>query len=108
MSEGDELYVDLGGGENPVDLSAPLMDMLHQMQREMMQLKSHNERLSLASEEQDRLIRELTCTDSQEVEGSIRKGKGKVGSLSQMILRKMTPLRTSLNRRRNYRVNSRK
>ena len=57
MSEGDELYVDLGGGENMTDPNAPLMPMLHRMQREMMQLKNHNERLSLANEEQDRLIR---------------------------------------------------
>lgn len=73
MSEVDELYVDLGGENNPVDPNAPLMAMIHRMQREMMQLKNHNERLSLASEEQDKLIREFTSRNSHKGEGL---GKG--------------------------------
>ena len=43
-----------------------------------MQLKNHNERLSLASEDQYRLIRELTSRNSHEGEGSRRKRKGTV------------------------------
>ena len=78
MTEGDELYVDLGGGENTPDPNAPLMAMLHRMQREMAQLKLHNDRLYLVSEEQDRLIRELNSRNSQEGEGSERKRKGRV------------------------------
>ena len=54
------------------------MAMLHRMQHEMAQLKSQNDRLSLASEEQDKLIRELTSRNSQEGEGSGRKRKGRV------------------------------
>ena len=78
MSEGDELYLDLGVGEILVDPNAPLMVMLYQIQREMMQLKIHNERIYLASEEKDILIRELTSRNSQEGELSRRKRKGKV------------------------------
>ena len=78
MSEGDELYVNLGGEENPTDPNAPLMAIMHQMQREMMQLKNHNERLSLASEEKERLIRELTSQNSHEGEYAGRKRKGTV------------------------------
>ena len=78
MIEGDEPYVDLGGGENTPDPNAPLMAMLHRMQRKMAQLKSHNDMISLASEEQDRLISELNSRSSQEVEGSRRKMKGRV------------------------------
>ena len=81
MSEGDELYVDMDGGENPADPNALLMAMLHQMQREMMQLKNHNEKLSLASEEKHRLIRELTFQNSQEGEDSERKTNGEAKSL---------------------------
>ena len=78
MTEGDELYVNLGDGENTPYPNAMLMAMLHRMQREMAQLKSHNERLYLATEDQDRLIRELTSWNSQEGEGSERKRKGRV------------------------------
>ena len=106
MTEGDELYVDLGGGENTPDPNAPLMTMLHRMQREMVQLKSHNERLSLASEDQDRVIRELTSRIVKKE--NISEIKEREGSISQNILRKMTPLDNSLDERRNYRVNSRK
>ena len=60
------------------DPNAPLMAMLHRIQREMAQIKSHTDRLSLASEEQDRRIRELTSQNSQEGEGSGRKRKGRV------------------------------
>ena len=41
MSEGDELYVDLGGGENTSDPNAPLMAMLHRMQREEETMKKN-------------------------------------------------------------------
>ena len=75
MSEGDDLYVDLGGEENPSDPNAPLMAMMHQIQREMMQLKNHNERLSLSSNEKERLIRELTSWNSHEGDGYRRKRK---------------------------------
>ena len=75
------MYVDLGDGENTLDPNAPLMAMLHRMKQEMAQLKSHNDKLSLAIEEQDRLIRELTLRNSQEGERSIRKRKGRVNFL---------------------------
>ena len=35
MAEEDELYVDLGGGDNTPDPNAPLMAILHMMQWDM-------------------------------------------------------------------------
>ena len=78
MTEEEELYVDLGGGENTPYPNAPLMAMLHRMQREIENIKSHNDRLSLANEDQDRVIRELNSRNSQEGEYSGRKRKGRV------------------------------
>ena len=75
MNEEDELYVDLGGGENTPDPNGLLMAMLHRMQREMAQIKIHNDRLSLAIEEQDRILSELTSWNKQEGEGFGRKRK---------------------------------
>ena len=65
MAKGDEIYVDLGGEDNTPDPNAPLMAMLHRLQRDMVELRSENERLSLASEEQEKLIRELTSRNNQ-------------------------------------------
>ena len=70
MVEGEEIYVDLRDDDNTPDPNAPVMAMLHSLQREMAKLRSQNDRLSLASEEQERLIRELTSRNSQEGEGS--------------------------------------
>ena len=77
MAEGDEIYVDLRGEDNTLDPNAPLMAMLHRMQRDMAQLRSQNDRLSLASEEQKKMIRELTSWNSQEGEGFRRRRKGR-------------------------------
>ena len=70
MAEGDEIYVVLRDEDNTPDPNTPVMAMLHNLQREMPELRSQNDRLSLASEEQERLIRELTSWNNQEVEGS--------------------------------------
>ena len=44
--------------------------MLHNMQRELAELRSQNDMLSSASKEQEKLIREVTSQNSQEGEGS--------------------------------------
>ena len=77
MAEGDEIYVDLCNEDNTPDPNAPFMAMLHRLQRDMAELRIHNDRLSLASEEQEKLIRELTSRNSQEGEGFGKRKKGK-------------------------------
>ena len=67
MEEGGEIYVDLCGEPYP---NAPMMAMLRKFQQELAEIKSQNDRLSLVSEEQERLIQELTSRNSQEGEGS--------------------------------------
>ena len=47
-----------------------MMAMLQRLQQELAEIKSQNDRLSLESEEQEKLIRELTSRNSQEGEGS--------------------------------------
>ena len=49
----------------------------------MMQLKNHNEGLSLASKEQERLIRELTTQNNHEGEGYGKKRKGTANHLEE-------------------------
>ena len=70
MEEGGEIYVDLRDEDNAPDPNAPMMAMLRELQQELDEIKSQNYRLSLASEEQEKLIRELTSRNSQEGEGS--------------------------------------
>ena len=53
MVEEDELYVDLGGRDNTPNPNAPLMAMLHRLKQDMAKLRSQNDKLSLASEEQE-------------------------------------------------------
>ena len=67
MEEGGEIYVDLHGEPDP---NAAMMAMLRNLQQELAEIKSQNDRFSLASEEQEKLIRELTSRNSQEGEGS--------------------------------------
>ena len=67
MEEGGGIYVDLQG---ETDLNVAMMAMLQKLQQELAEIKSQNDRLSLASEEQERFIRELTSRNSQEGEGS--------------------------------------
>ena len=67
MQEGGEIYVDLRGEPDP---NAAMMAMLWNLQQELAEIKCQNDRLSLASEEQEKLIRELTSRNSQEGEGS--------------------------------------
>ena len=52
-----------------------MMAMLRELQQDLAEIKRQNGRLSLASEEQEKLIRELTSQNSQEGEGS---GKRKI------------------------------
>ena len=47
-----------------------MMAMLQELQQELAEIKSQNDRLSLASEEQEKLIKELTSRNSQEGKGS--------------------------------------
>ena len=70
MTEGEEIYVDLRDDYSTPDPNAPVMAMLHQLQRELAELKSQNGMLSSASKEQEKLIRELALRNSQEGEGS--------------------------------------
>ena len=70
MVEGYEIYVDLRDEENAPDPNAPMVAMLQELQQELAEIKSQNDRLSLASEEQEKLIRELTSRNIQEGEGS--------------------------------------
>ena len=70
MDEGDEIYVYLRDEDNTPDPNAPVMAMLHSLQREMAELRSQNDRLSSASKEQENLIKELASWNSQEGEGS--------------------------------------
>ena len=70
MEEGGEIYVDLRLEDNAPDPNAPMMAMLRELQQELAEIKIQNDRLSLASEEQEKLIRELTSRNSQEGEGS--------------------------------------
>ena len=65
------------------DPNAPLMAMLHRLQQEMAKLRNQNDRLSLASEEQEKMIRELTLRNSQEGEGSGNRRKGKFSNDSE-------------------------
>ena len=51
MAGKDDIYVDLRDEENTTDPNTPVMAMLHSLQREMAELRSQNDRLSLASEE---------------------------------------------------------
>ena len=70
MGEGDEIYVDLHDEDNAPDPNAPIMAMLQRLQQELAEIKSQNDIFSLASEEQENLIRELTSRNSQEGEDS--------------------------------------
>ena len=70
MDGSDEICVDLRDDDNTLDPNTLVMAMLHSLQQEMAELRSQNDRLSLASEEQEKLIRELTSWNSQEGEGS--------------------------------------
>ena len=65
MAEGGKIYVDLRDEDNAPDPNAPMMAMLQELQQELAEIKSQNDRLSLASEEQEKLIRELTSWNSQ-------------------------------------------
>ena len=40
MAEGDEIYVDLGDGDNMPDPNAPLVAILHKLQQDMAELRS--------------------------------------------------------------------
>ena len=73
MAGNDEIYVDLCDEENTPDPNAPVMAILHSLKREMAELRSQNDRLSLASEEQEKLIGELISRNNQEGEGSEKK-----------------------------------
>ena len=77
MEEGDEIYVDLRDEDDAPDPNAPMMAMLRRLQQELAEIKGQNDRLSLASEEQENLIRELNLRNSQEgeVSGMSKKGK---------------------------------
>ena len=75
MAEGEEIYVDLRDEYSTPDPNALVMAMLHRLQRELAELRSQNDRLSSASKEQEKLIRELTSRNNQEGEGS---GKRKI------------------------------
>ena len=57
MREGEEIYVDLHDEYSTPDPNAPVMAMLHRLQRELAELRSQNDRLSSASKEQEKLIR---------------------------------------------------
>ena len=70
MAEGEVIYLDLRDEENTPDPNAPVMAMLHSLQREMAELRSQNDKFSLASEEKEKLIRELNLRNNQEGEGS--------------------------------------
>ena len=70
MAEGEGIYVDLRDEFATPDPNAPVMAMLHRLQRELAELRSQNDMLSSASKEQEKLIRELTFRSSQEGEGS--------------------------------------
>ena len=70
MAEGEGIYVDLHDEFATPDPNAPVLAMLHRMQRELAELRSQNDMLSSASKEQEKLIRELTSRNSQEGEGS--------------------------------------
>ena len=83
MDKGDEIYADLGDGDNTPDPNAPLKAMLHRLQWDMAELRSQNDRLSLASEEHEKLIRDLTSRNSQEGEGSRKWNKGKFSDDSE-------------------------
>ena len=83
MAEGDEIYVDLRDEDNTSNLNTPLTTMLHRLQRQMAELRSQNDSLSLANEEQEKLIRELTSRNSQEGEGSGKRKKGKFSDDSE-------------------------
>ena len=60
MEEGGKIYVDLRDEDNATDPNAPIMAILRELQQELAQIKSQNDRLSLANEEKEKLIRELT------------------------------------------------
>ena len=83
MAEGDEIYVDLHDEDNTSNPHAPLMAMLYRLQRHMAELRSQNDRLSLASEEQEKLIRELNFWNIQEGKGSGKRKKGKFSNDSK-------------------------
>ena len=83
MAEGDEIYVDLCDEYNTWDPNAPLMAMLHRLQWDMAELRSQNDKLSIASEEKEMLIRELTSRNNQEGEGSGKRRKGKFSDDSE-------------------------
>ena len=70
MAEGEGIYVDLRDEFATPDPNAPVLAMLHQMQRELAELRSQNDMLSSASKEQEKLIKELTSRNSKEGEGS--------------------------------------
>ena len=70
MAEGEGIYVDLRDEFATLDPNAPVLAMLHRMQRGLAELRSQNDMLSSASKEQEKLIRELTSRNSQEGEGS--------------------------------------
>ena len=60
MAEEGGIYVDLRDEFATLDPNAPVMVMLHRLQRELAELRSQNDIFSSASKEQEKLIRELT------------------------------------------------
>ena len=64
MVEGEGIYVDLHDEFATPDPNAPVVAMLHRLQRELAELRSQNDMLSSASKEQEKLIRELTSRNS--------------------------------------------
>ena len=76
MAEGEGFYVDLQNEFATPDPNAPVMAMLHRLQRELAELRSQNDMLSSASKEQENLIRELTSRNSQEGEDSRKRKTG--------------------------------
>ena len=83
MAEGEEIYVDLRDDDNTPNLNTPVKTMLHSLQWEMAELRNQNDRFSLAGEDQEKLIRQLTSRNSQEGEGSIKRKKGKFSDESE-------------------------
>ena len=83
MAEGDEIHVDLRDEDNTPDPDARVMAMLHNLQWDMAELRSQNDRLSLPSEEQEKLIKELTSGNNKEGEGSRKRKKGKFSDDSE-------------------------
>ena len=64
MSDIDEMYVELGDEEAPPNANSEILEIIKNLEKEVVQLRTSNEHLLQANNEEERLVRELTSKSS--------------------------------------------